>query len=246
MGAAIVQGYVLEHVICRASDLLERRSAPEGKSLAKELLRSAVSLSGWLLRDRSGVDGARVDGCAKRTFPESLRLDVEGDECASFDVTAGAEQRSHRDLACLQQGESEGTGGQRGEGHADGTHVVAQPQARQIRRRQQPGSGFVDALARTHRVDDVLHRCGEPERGRDHCRTGWAGRERAEGSEQVGARGAVNRAIHPAAAGEGTVGRCDQDLGVHRGDVAAHDLDPHARHLVELSEPTGISAATSG
>jgi len=69
---------------------------------------------------------------------------------------------------------------------------------------------------------------------------GGHGAEGSQRSEQLGAGGAVNCAVHSSSADEGTVGRRHQDLGIHRGDVAVHDLDPHAE---DSAEPLGCLPA---
>ncbi|MNN57230.1 hypothetical protein D3C81_1722070 [compost metagenome] len=119
------------------------------------------------------------------------------------------------------------------------------------------GKLFVLALAaampdRADRVDHV-RRGQAPARG-DHCLAGGATAvrvaDRAAGLHDGGAAGPVDGAVDAAAAQQAAVGRVDDGIDFHPGDVAMDYLQVLAGHVVSWFEsapaavPAGHLAAT--
>src|SRR5262249_9069083 len=105
---------------------------------------------------------------------------------------------------------------------------------------------FARAAAAPDRADGM----NDPARGqgmatRESHLTGRAAAESATLLEQSRARGAVNRAVHAAAAEQARVGGVDDGIDIERRDVVAHELHAQQRHVSMLRTTSQRPSAPS-
>jgi tetratricopeptide (TPR) repeat protein len=118
----------------------------------------------------------------------------------------------------LVQGVAVNAGGQAGEGHAAQAVAGGQLQGAPVGRSQKPGVLGIAAVDRPHGVDHVLG--GQAPGGSDHRLTGGAAAQTAGLGLDIRPAGAVNSPVHSTARDQAAVGRVDNGVGGHRGDVS--------------------------
>ena len=123
-----------------------------------------------------------------------------------------------------RDGEAVGAGADRGEGDGAAAEIAGDFQRAPIATRQQFGLALASAVPdRTDGVDDVAG--GQVETRRGLGVAGGAAAENSARGQQFRPGGAVDGAVHAAAAEQRGVGRVDDGIDVLTGEIALDQLD---------------------
>ena len=109
-------------------------------------------------------------------------------------------------------------GAQRGQGDGAAARLVGQAQARGVGRTQQGGILRRAAIDRRDGVDDPARR--QQARPGDHRAAGGTAADAPALRQDARPAGPVDRAVHPAAAGQAAVRGIDQRIGGHARNIA--------------------------